>query len=78
MMSDVEPKLSARDPCPADSCFHPKDLCPDLSIAEAAVTKRTTKVLLDPCPMSRESANSLASEATAGIEPAMKVLQTSR
>ena len=28
--------------------------------------------------MSRELANSLASEATAGIEPAMKVLQTSR
>ena len=27
--------------------------------------------------MTREFANSLASEATAGIEPAMKVLQTS-
>ena len=32
----------------------------------------------DPCPMTREFANPLASEATAGIEPAMKVLQTSR
>ena len=33
--------------------------------------------LQDPCLTHCGSANSLASEATAGIEPAMKVLQTS-
>src|SRR5713226_4713904 len=69
-------KPSARDPCPADPCLHPRDPCPDLSIAEATLTKRTTWVLLGPCLMTRRSANLLASEATAGIEPAMKVLQT--
>jgi len=31
---------------------------------------------MDSCVMTRRSANLLAPEATAGIEPAMKVLQT--
>src|SRR5437773_8912720 len=62
----VEPRLGVDpqrvlSPLPRGPLPSARDPCPDGSIGEATLRKRTTRVLLDSCLMCRRSANLLAS-----------------